>query len=439
MNRLQQLWLALRTSLWFVPGLIVLLAMLLAVGLIKLDTWVQWDLARDWPLLFGAGSDGARSMLATIAGSMITVAGVTFSITIVALSLTSSQYSPRILRNFVSDRANQIVLGVFVGVFTYCLVVLRTIRGGEDEFVPPLAVFGGFLLSLVSIGVLIFFIHHIAASIQASNIIASAARQALDTVRHLFPQELGEGEPEDTDPPAELATITAWHPLPAHKNGYIQAVAIDDLLSLAAEREWVIRMDKGIGEFAVAGLPLVAVAGARLPDEDDCRALNAVYTINRIRTVEQDAAFGIRQIVDVALKALSPGINDTTTAVICLDYLSSILAQLATQRIATPYRYTDDQLRVIAKGPSFAELVADSLNQIRQNADGNVTVLIRMLKVLETVAALTVSQSRRQVLREHTELIAALAERSIPTAYDRAKVQRHSERCRRVLDTDNQV
>jgi uncharacterized membrane protein len=214
-----------------VPSLIVAGSIVLAVALIGVDFTEseQW-LAR-WPRLFGVGADGARGMLSTIAGSMMTVVGVTFSMVLMTLALASNQYTSRILRNFMSDRVMQVVLGVFAGIFTYCLIVLRTIRSGEDgAFVPSLAVSFSVVLAMGGIGILIFFIHHIAA-------------------------------------------------------------------------------------------------------------LQAAYTIDRHRTVEQDSAFGIRQIVDMALKALSPGINDTTTAVMCVDYLSAILARLASRPIPSSHRY----------------------------------------------------------------------------------------------------
>lgn len=209
MLRLKSLLGELRSSLWFVPTLMVVGAGALAVGLIEVDARLNRELLTNFPRLFGAGAEGSRGMLSSIAGSMITVAGVTFSITIVALSLASSQYTPRILRNFMRDRANQTVLGVFVGIFTYCLIVLRTIRGGDENlFVPSLSVVVGVILAVVGIGFLIFFIHHIAASIQASNIIASVAEETIKTIDKLFPQELGE-EGGDEDEGVETKVVLA--------------------------------------------------------------------------------------------------------------------------------------------------------------------------------------------------------------------------------------
>ena len=179
--KLQHWWEERRSSFWFVPAVIVVGAVGLAAGLITLDVTVELHVAKRWPLIFGSGASGARGLPSSVAGSMITVAGVVFSITMVALALTSSQYTSRVLRNFMRDRMNQVVLGVFVGIFAYCLVVLRTIRGGDEgAFVPSLAVLGGLVLAFVGIGYLIFFIHHISMSIQASRIIAAAAEETTE-------------------------------------------------------------------------------------------------------------------------------------------------------------------------------------------------------------------------------------------------------------------
>ena len=209
-TRLHHWWQKMRSSFWFVPAVIVLGAVGLAAVLIGVDATVELHVVRSWPLLFGAGAAGSRGLLTAVASSMITVAGVVFSITIVALSLTSSQYTSRVLRNFMRDRVNQVVLGVFVGIFAYCLVVLRTIRGGDEgKFVPSLAVLVGLILAFVGIAFLIYFIHHISMSIQASNIIAAAAQETIAAVDHLFPKELGEDADEDAHGAADVSRPTS--------------------------------------------------------------------------------------------------------------------------------------------------------------------------------------------------------------------------------------
>lgn len=437
-TKLRHEWQEMRSSFWFVPALIVLDAVVLATLLITVDAAVDLHVVERWPLLFGAGASGARGLLTAVASSMVTVAGVVFSITIVALSLTSSQYTSRVLRNFMRDRINQIVLGVFVGIFAYCLVVLRVIRGSDEgAFVPSLAVLVGLILAFVGIGYLIFFIHYISKSIQASNIIATAARETLAAVDHLFSQELGEGAEEDADGYLMRAFAgQAWSAVPARKTGYIESIDADVLLHLARKYQTIVRMEHGIGEFVVEGTPLISVAKWGKLDGATTNELNGAYVIGRQRVVEQEAAFGIRQLVDIAMKALSPGVNDTTTAVICVDYLTAILARLATRRITTSH-WMDDQgeLRVMARGPSFESLLSEAFDQIRQNAGGNVAILSRMLGALQTIAGLTASPSRRWLLRQKVAEIAEAAERTIESPHDRGHFESRLAQVREALET----
>lgn len=419
------------------PAAIVLGAVGIASVLIAVDVNFAHVVER-WPLLSGAGAAGSRGLLAAVASSMITVAGVVFSITLVALSLTSSQYTSRVVRNFMRDRVNQVVLGMFVGIFAYCLVVLRTIRGGDEgAFVPSLAVLTGLSLAFVGIACLIYFIHHISMSIQASSIIAAVTQETNAAVDHLFPEELDEETNEDAD--AYLAMPLGepvWSAVPAHKTGYIENIDQDALLALARERRTLLRMECAIGEFIVAGTPLVSVVATGGLDGETIAELNAAYIISRQRTVQQDAAFGIRQIVDIALKALSPGINDTTTAVMCVDYLAAVLARIAVRRMPTSHRLGQGELRVIARCPSFESLLADAFDQIRQNAAGNVAIMLRMLGAIQTIASLTTSASRRRTLNEQVQAIAELAGRTIDSPYDRARFENRLAGVREALEAE---
>ena len=435
-------WLqGLRSSFWFIPTVIVFGAVGLAAVLIAVDATVDPHLVVRWPLLFGAGAAGARGLLTAVASSMITVAGVVFSITIVALALTSSQYTSRVLRNFMRDRVNQVVLGVFVGIFAYCLVVLRVIRGGDEgAFVPSLAVLGGLILAFVGIAYLVYFIHYISMSIQASRIIATAAHETIAAVDRFFPRELDDGADEDAD--GDLAMTLAeqqWSAAPAQKTGYVESIDGDTLLRWAREHGTILRMEHGIGEFVIEGTPLISVAGSNGPDDETIAELNALYFVGPNRTVEQDPSWGIRQIVDIALKALSPGINDTTTAVMGLDYLGAILVRLASRQFPPSHRLDQGELRVIARGPSFSSLLSEAFDQIRQNAAGNTAVLARMLQVLETIAGRTANLRRRQALRRQAELIAEMAERTIPSPHDRGDVKAVVLRLSQVLSIEERT
>jgi uncharacterized membrane protein len=433
MSRLQRWWLDLNSSLWFVPSLMVLAAILAAYFLVHLDDSIGHEWTKRHPLLFGAGADGARGMLSAIAGSMITVAGLIFSLTLSTLAQVSSQYTSRLLRNFMRDRPNQVVMGFFVSIFVYCLAVLRTIRGGDERvFVPSLAVAFGLLLALVSIGMLIFFIHHIASSIQAANVIGGAAQETEKTFDKLFPKELGEAAT-----PAEEADLTAgptlrWVPIVARESGYIQGIDEEALLAFAQETNGVVRMEYAIGSYVTKGSTLVSVAGYEvanaLPDKNVAKRLNDCYSIGNQRTLDQDAGFGLRQLVDIALKALSPGINDTSTAVMAIDRLGSLLALLAGRDLGSPVRAEDGQVRVIARRPDFASYLATAFDQVRTNALADEAIYIRLLVALHTVAQRTRRPDYHRVIGQQADLALAAAEENITASYELEQIrQRYKE------------
>jgi len=355
----------------------------------------------------------------------------------VALALASSQYTSRILRNFMGSRATQTTLGVFAGIFTYCLIVLRSIRGGDPGFIPSAAVLFAFVLALAGVVVLIFFIHHIASSIQAVSIIASVAQETNAAMDRVFPQMQGR-EPDgaaDTVDEQVLAPRDerTWYPVPVLVSGYIQGVDEDALLDLARNHRTIVRMERGVGAFAVEGAVLASLALTYPPDQGTIAALNRAYRISRHRTIEWDPAFGIRQIVDIALKALSPGVNDTSTAVMCVDYLTAILARLSGRRYPPSHRYEGDALRVIATVPTFEALLAEAFDQIRGSAEGNVAIIARMLGAIDTLGSLTVNPSHRRALDEQVQWIAELAGRTLPAPQDGARIERRLAQVRYAL------
>jgi uncharacterized membrane protein len=454
MNRLKKIWIDLNSSLWFLPAVIVAGSIALALGLVELDKLFGGNWISGYPRLFGVEPAGSRDMLSAVAGSMITVAGIVFSIVIVALSLASTQYTPRILRNFMRDQINQVVLGVFVGIFTYCIVVLRTIRGGDDDqvFVPSIAVITGVLLALVGIGFLIYFIHHIAVSIQASSIIAAVYEETIEVVDELFPHRLGENAPlEEIERLKEFTEKTEWQAIRSTQTGYIQNIDIEGLLNFTRKRDVVVKMKYGVGEFVVAGEPLASVTsaaksnGANLNiDKETTEQLNRIYAVDNFRTIDQDVAFGLRQIVDIVMKALSPGVNDTTTAVISIDYLTAICSHLAVHSFPTHFRFADNRLHVIARSPSFEDLIDLALNQTRQNAKDNVAVILRILHSLEKIAFRitdgcdlsgkqqnlpdSMRAERLEIISRHLRMTIEAARENVESKDDRAQIEEHFEK-----------
>jgi uncharacterized membrane protein len=422
LRRMRPIWWHVTNSLWFIPSLAVTGSVLLGVGLVELDARVEQPLGERWPRLFGAGYEGARGMLTAIASSMITVAGVVFSLTIVSLSLAASQYSPRVLRTFSSDRPTQVVLGAFVGIFAYCLVVLRTIRGGDDEadFVPSIAVLGGLVLALVGVGLLVYFIHHLAESIQAASILLRLSKATRKVIDDAFPESLGDSESAPRQAPTlpEPRTISR---LAARASGYLVDVNMKGLVAFSRARGSIIRMDAGIGDFVISGQPLLSVQDDELTDAE-ATSLLACYTLDRQRTIEQDPGFGIQQIVDVGSKALSAGINDASTAMLCVDRLTEILSQLAPRRISPVLRDEHGPLGVIVKGPSFAMFVDLAYHTLRNDALAKPLVIMRLIWSNGCVGAVTHEVSRRRVLAEQARCIANQARQADDVTGDFADI-----------------
>ena len=386
MNRAALVWVTLRASLWFVPATIVAACVVLAVVLIEVDAAFDPEFLRRFPRLFGAGAEGTRGMLSAIAGAMITVAGVVFSVTIVALSLTSSQYTSRALRNFTGDRSNQVVLGAFVGIYAYCLVVLRTIRDGDSSgFVPSLATLGGVVLAFVGIALLIHFIHHISRSIQASHILAAIHTDTCRVIDRLYPEPLGSRADADDRVAATTAIREDRASIAATKTGYIQNVDASALVALTRRSDVVIWLPHSIGDFVFAGACLAEVAGVQGDCEAIAKTVRRAVAIGPQRTSEQDISFGLRQIVDIALKALSPAINDPTTACTCLDYLSALVGRLAQRDFPSRYRSANGTLRIIASRPSFARLVEEAFEEVRLASATNPIVMRTLMIALSSV------------------------------------------------------
>lgn len=384
-------------SFWFLPALVVLTSMAAAMLLVELDVAGGRELAEWSPRLFGASAEGSRAMLSAIATSMITVAGVVFSITVVVLSQTSSQYSPRVLRNFMRDRPTQAVLGVFVGVFAYCLVVLRTVRGEDDSggFIPSLAVLGGMAYAFAGIAMLIYFIHHVSQSIQASAILQRIADDTRHAIDHLFPDQLAQ-EP-DAAAAAGAAAPRAWTPIHAKRSGYVVAVDTRSLLELAREGR-VVRLAPSVGDFVTEGTVLVELGGREPVTDATARRLRGCVQLDRQRTTEQDAGFGLQQLVDVAVKALSPGINDPTTATMCIDRLAALMARLALRRMPGSHRVENGRLLVIAPAPDFGPMLALAFEPLLAHCRGDAQVLLRLVQAVDVVQQATSDPGRRESL-----------------------------------------
>lgn len=432
-------WDALRTNFWFVPTVMVWMAVVLSFVAISLDDMLganNWFATLGWTV--SRGPEGSRQLLAAVAGTEITIASLTFSITIVALQLASSQFGPRLLRNFMRDAGNQVTLGTFIATFTYCLLVLRTVNGSEDNtHVPHIAVTIGVLLALLSLGILIYFIHHAAESIQAENVIASVSRDLQETIGWLFPEKLGQeppdrshwvsgGLPEDFD--------SFSKPVPASMGGYVQGIDDQALLDTALEHDLVLRVMKRPGKFVVHGGTLVEAWPIERVNDQVIDRLKTAFYLGHRRTLTQDVEFAIDQLVEVALRALSPGINDPFTAITCVDHLGAALVELADRRLPSPYRHDDTgRLRVATNASTPDGLVDAAFHQIRQAARSNAAVSLRLLEVIADAGRQILEPSFRAALWRHAQLIARGAQESLPDPSDQAEATERLERVRKVL------
>ncbi|MHB0857516.1 MAG: DUF2254 domain-containing protein [Anaerolineae bacterium] len=435
--RIISFWDEIRSSYWFVPGLMVLGAMLLSYVTVAADRQAEEGWVNEAQFLWSGGPEGARELLSSVAQSMITVAGVTFSITIVAFAQASSQFGPRLLRSFMRDTGNQVVLGTFVATFAFCLLTLRTVRSIEgNEFVPYISVTVAMLLALASLGVLIYFFHHASRSIQAPVVIADVAHELLGAIEHIFPQHIG-SQPTDQGDQAVQEHLPEQMEqqqvsVEASSEGYLQAVDNESLMHQANEHDLVLRIMFHPGNFIVKGSPLVRVwPGGRITD-DLRRQIGEAFVLGKQRTQSQDIEYSIDHLVEVAVRSLSPSINDPFTVITCIDWLGAALSQLAECPFPSRYRYNQDgQLRIIVDRPQgYPSLVKSAFDLIRENAGTSVAVRMRMLEAMAAIMAHTYREDDREALLQQAGMILRDSRRLVPMKEDLDDI---AERYQRVL------
>ncbi len=357
---------------------------------------------------------------------MITVVGVVFSITIVTLTLASTQFGPRMLRNFIRDRGTQFTLGTFVATFIYATLVLISIGpgAGANAFVPHLSISVAVALVALSMGVLIYFIHHIATSIQLPQVIASIARDLSRAIDAESGADRGGLEAGPSVSELVVRMEEGGGVVPAPASGYLQFIRHETLIGLAAEKGAVIRLHHRPGHFVVGGHPMATVwpAGAA---PSVSRALRRAHISGPSRTLAQDLAFAVDQLVEIALRALSPAVNDTFTALTCIDWLGDSLCRVTTRwRPAHVHRDSHGYVRVITADVSYSGLVERAFEKIRQAGRGMPAVMIRQLEALTKILDHTTRADQRQLLLDQAAMIYRSSAESIPEPSDIADVRR---------------
>jgi uncharacterized membrane protein len=424
-TRILVAWEAVRDSLWFPAALMTGAAVALAFVTVQLDG----QLGRtQFYLAFLGGVEGSRSVLGVIGGSAITVTGTIFSITIIALQLASTQYTPRVLHDFTSDRGNQVVLGVFIATFTYSLLILRTIHGpdgGVDQFVPSLSVAVAILLALISVGFLIYFIHHVTRSIQVWHIVDRPSRDTIALVERLFPEHVGRpgAAPKETEV-GRPGVVTA------RGSGYLQAVDAEALFRLEDRPRLVVRMELRLGDFVLPGAMLASVWPAAAMDRGVREAIRQAFVVGAERTLRDDVEFGVQQIADVAIRALSPGVNDPTTAVHCIDRLAEVVTRLGIRPEPESVR-TDSTGRVafIARPTSFERVVALAFDQIRHYGVGDPRVAAHLLEMLGRIRSV-LSQDRHGPIARQIGLVLRTARTKELSPEDLARLEALAQQAR---------
>lgn len=407
-----------RSSYWFLPSLMAVASLVLAFATAQLDQRVEVDLKEHVNWLYSNRPDGARALLATVAGSMITVTGVTFSLTILAISYATGQYGPRLLSNFMQDRTNQFTLGTFISTFLYCLMILRTVRSAEEAdnagsamvqgaFVPHISVFVALLLTLTSVAVLIHFIHHIPESIHIPNVLHDVGSRLNRKIDLLYPEQIGQEiatkhEPSEASLEEQLADSDS---IASNHDGYLQGIADDSLIAAAQEKDLLIRVVRRPGDFVSAGEPLMRVAGkAELTDELRTQLLGG-FIWGYTRTETQDAFYLIDQLVEVAARALSPGVNDPMTAIMSMNWLQSALMKLATRNMPSRFRYDEQEdLRLVTGDAVGLEAFCEAIfTQLRPYVATDANAARHMMRMINTLIEHGGNHELSDLLERHAD------------------------------------
>jgi uncharacterized membrane protein len=414
---------ALRTNLWLVPTVELAVAIVLFVVTYTLDR-AAYRGTITFPSWINNGSpDAARQILTAIAAAVITVVGLVFSIVIVALTLASTQFGPRMLRNFIRDRGVQITLGTFVATFAYAVLTLGSVGHGRGDFVPHFSITVCLALLLVDLAVLVFFIDRVTKSIQLPEVIAGIARDLSQAIA----VELSSNAPRGSiaaagDLPNRLDE--GGETVAATRSGYLQVVEYSTLVDIASESGSVIELMYRPGHFVVAGLPLARVWPASAAPEVS-RALDRAHVTGANRTLRQDLTFAIDQLVEIAIRALSPAVNDTFTALTCIDWLSDGLCQITEAWTSRRVHFdANGTVRVISAPLTYERFVDRAFDKIRQAGRGMPAVMIRQLDALAKIMAYTHAVEQRAALLAQADMILHSSEESVPEASDRADVRR---------------
>ena len=412
--KLRSVWIDLTTSFWFIPVLFILLAFVGANLSIFVDSSVDIDPPGFFQYIIPSNVDSARSVLSTISGAMIGVAGTVFSITLVALTLASSQFGSRLLRNFMHDRTNQVVLGSYISTFVYCLLVLNATNDGAGvDFIPEISIIIAIVAAVANIVLLVIFIHHISMGIQADKVISDISTTLNKNLGSIFPEEVQGDEVQEEAP--DLEEMKKGHDqrtmIISPKGGYMQYLNYNTVFSVALEDDLLIFVNFRPGDHLVQGSRVMEVFSQEGLAEKSARRLETTFLLGKVRTPYQDAEFSIHQMVEIAVRALSPGVNDPYTAITCVDNLTSTICHLTRVRFPPRYRCDEEgRVRVVADVLTFEGMLNAAFNQIRQFAGGSPAVLIRLMESLVTIHQFVRTDHQKRAVQNQMRMVYRMAE-----------------------------
>ncbi|QKT02959.1 DUF2254 domain-containing protein [Ectothiorhodospiraceae bacterium 2226] len=420
--RLLPVWEKVRTGLWFTPAIISVGAAGLAWLALQVPGGLPPEAASMWWLHGGDATD-AFDLLANLLTALITMATLALSITMVVLTLAAAQLGPRLIRSFIADQRTQLVLGLFIGTIVYLVLVLRTLHGELDaDAVPRAAVTAGTALVLLSVFALLFYVHHLARSIVADTMIQRVGAALDQAIRaQLAPSTEAPVEKDGARPPGEHLPYAE---VEATRGGYVQTVDVESILAQAQRDDAIVALDFRPGHHLLAGCALARVWPPTALGDALREAVREAVVIGDARTAAQDVEFSLRQLVEIALRALSSGINDPHTAVAVVDRLGRALAlAMAQQPGRRAWRDQEGVLRLHARFPDFDGIVDAALNEIRQAAQGNAAVLIHLLATLDQLAGQTRHADHRRIIGEHVRMVAEAGRRSLEEPRDLAALE----------------
>jgi len=434
-------WDAFRGSFWFLPAIITSVVFVIALVMPLVDE----SLIEVVPQWLKTTGPTARLVLSSLAGAMITVAGTVFSVTVVTLSLTSSQFGSRLLRTFMRDVVTHVALGSFVATSLYCLLILRGVALAEKQlFIPHLSVALGVVMAVISLGLLIFYIHHTAVSVQAWHVVQAVAHDLDATIDRLYPEGMGEPEPAERSH-REIEQQFGYDSenvasVPSRADGYLQAIDSEGITAFAANHDVVIHLRCHPGDFLVAGFALAELWPAENADDDAMGRLQNLFVLGSRRTPRQDVMCAIDELVEVAVRALSPGINDPYTAIACIDRLGATLSRLAERPRLSAYRYDgEEKLRVIASTVMFPDVLRWAFGPIRQYSEGRTLVAIRILSALGHIAARTTRSEDREAIVQQASLVLESCKQHADQQEDLREIQAGYDRLVAAVDSRDEA